>query len=322
MTKIIDCFTFFNELDLLEIRLKYLSEVVDYFVIVEADTSHNGEPKQMVFRDNMDRYKPFIEKIIYVQIKMENFENKNKVAWKREGYQRNQIKVGIEKLNLSNSDLVLISDVDEIPNKEILSELKFNGKNNVQFKKLTKLKLISRGVSQSLKYAFYRAINKDISAVKSQLKLIYTVLFKDEEPPVNFKMHNFFYYLNFQQKNTFWSGTQCIQARLLKKFTANEIRGFRKAPLETVFNGGWHFSYLGGKEMIKYKIQNFAHQEYNIPEILSDEYIDHCINNGYSIFEYFKNPNIKPEYIKRDISHLPQDLKHIAVNYRDLIYQV
>jgi beta-1,4-mannosyl-glycoprotein beta-1,4-N-acetylglucosaminyltransferase len=131
MNKIIDCFTFFNELDLLEIRLKYLNDVVDYFVIVEADTSFNGEYKQMILGDNIDRFKPFIDKIIYIPIKMEYFENKKKVAWKREEYQRNSISLGIEILNLTKSDLVLISDVDESPDRDILKELQVNSKNNI-----------------------------------------------------------------------------------------------------------------------------------------------------------------------------------------------
>jgi|GEM_PF-6577741 len=71
--------------------------------------------------------------------------------------------------------------------------------------------------------------------------------------------------------------------------------------------------------MIKYKIKNFSHQEYNIPEIVSDEYIDFCINNGYSLFEYYKNPNAKPKYRKKDISHLPNDLRNIVVLYENLI---
>ncbi|HPI20816.1 MAG TPA: hypothetical protein PKY56_10630, partial [Candidatus Kapabacteria bacterium] len=286
MNKLIDCFTFFNELDLLEIRLKYLYDVVDYFVIVEADTSFNGDAKQMVFRDNIDRFEPFISKIIFVPISMKNFENKKKVAWKREEYQRNCIQKGIDTLKLKDTDLIILSDIDEIPNKDILINLKNNKETLIDVKEENRFILILKAVFYSIKSVFYKIINKDLGKLKSQLKLIYYTLIKNYSPPINFKMYNYYYYLNFQKKDDFWAGVQCFQAKWLKTFSANELREFRKSPVKTVNNSGWHFSYLGGKEMIKYKIKNFSHQEYNVPEIVSDEYIDFCINNGYSLFDY------------------------------------
>lgn len=321
MNKLIDCFTFFNELDLLEIRLKYLYNVVDYFVIVEADTSFNGDVKQMVFKDNIARFEPFMEKIIFVPINMKYFENKNKVAWEREEYQRNCIQKGIDTLNLLETDLVLISDIDEIPNKDILINLKNNKEALLDVKKQHKFLLIFKAIFYSIKSVFYKIINKDLAKLKSQLKLIYFSLVKNYSPPLNFKMYNYYYYLNYQKKDDFWAGVQCFQAKWLKIFTANELRAFRKSPIQTVNDGGWHFSYLGGKEMIKYKIKNFSHQEYNVPEIVSDEYIDFCINNGYSLFDYYKNHNIKPQYIKKEISHLPKDLQDIVVSYKKLIFE-
>lgn len=322
MNKLIDCFTFFNELDLLEIRLKYLYNVVEYFVIVEADTSFNGDVKQMVFKDNIARFEPFMEKIIFVPINMKYFENKNKVAWEREEYQRNCIQKGIDTLNLLETDLVLISDIDEIPNKDILINLKNNKEALLDVKKQHKFLLILKAIFYSIKSVFYKIINKDLAKLKSQLKLIYFTLVKNYSPPLNFKMYNYYYYyLNYQKKDDFWAGVQCFQAKWLKIFTANELRAFRKSPIQTVNDGGWHFSYLGGKEMIKYKIKNFSHQEYNVPEIVSDEYIDFCINNGYSLFDYYKNHNIKPQYIKKEISHLPKDLQDIVVSYKKLIFE-
>lgn len=320
MNKLIDCFTFFNELDLLEIRLKYLCDIVDYFVIVEADCSFNGDAKQMIFKENIDRFEPFMEKIIYVPIHMKDFENKNKVAWKREEYQRNCIQNGIDTLNLKDTDLVLVSDIDEIPDKDILIDLKIEKETKIDVQKQSKPLLILKAVFYSFKSVFYKIINKDLSKLKSQLKLIYLTLVKNYSPPLNFNMYNYYYYLNFQKKNDLWPGVQCFQAKWLKNFTANELREFRKSPIRSMNNSGWHFSYLGGKEMIKYKIKNFSHQEYNIPEIVSDEYIDFCINNGYSLFEYYKNPNIKPKYIKKEISHLPQNLHDIVVSYKKLIF--
>lgn len=321
MNKIIDCFTFFNELDLLEIRLKYLYDVVDYFIIVEADSSYNGQSKQMVFADNEERFFPFKDKIIYVPVSLLHFGNKTGVAWEREEYQRNSISQGVLNLNLKDTDLVLISDLDEIPNKDILIDLKINQENTIDIEKEYKLILLIKVAFYLVKSIFYILINKDLNKLKSQMKLIYFTLFKKYSAPLNFEMNNYYYYLNYQKKNSVWSGTQCLQARWLKIFTANELRIFRNSPLQTVIKGGWHFSYLGGKDKIKHKIRNFSHQEYNIPEILSDEYIDFCINNGYSLFDYYKNKNSKPQYVKKEVSHLPKDLQDIVVHYKELIFK-
>ena len=78
--KIVDCFTFFNELDLLEIRLKYLYDTLDYFVIVEADQTFSGENKSYVLEEHWERFRPYHPKMVYVQLKMKSFEAKRKVA--------------------------------------------------------------------------------------------------------------------------------------------------------------------------------------------------------------------------------------------------
>lgn len=81
---VIDCFTFFNELDLLEIRLKYLYDTLDYFAIVEADQTFSGENKSYVLEEHWERFRPYHPKMVYVQLKIKSFEAKRKVAWKRE----------------------------------------------------------------------------------------------------------------------------------------------------------------------------------------------------------------------------------------------
>ena len=68
---LLDCFTFFRELDLLEGRLEYLYDVVDYFVIVEADITHAGNKKELNFLNNIKRYKPYLDKIIYQPISID-----------------------------------------------------------------------------------------------------------------------------------------------------------------------------------------------------------------------------------------------------------
>jgi beta-1,4-mannosyl-glycoprotein beta-1,4-N-acetylglucosaminyltransferase len=116
-----DCFTFFNELDILEMRLNILSNVVDKFVLVEADRTFSNMKKPLFFEKNQARYSKFLGKIIY--IKVINYPE-YKDAWNMEYYQRNKITDGICCCDID--DIILVSDVDEIPNPDAIKYYKEN----------------------------------------------------------------------------------------------------------------------------------------------------------------------------------------------------
>ena len=121
--KIVDTFIFYNELDMLEFRLKELNDVVDHFVLVEADKTFAGNPKPLIFAQNTDRFADYIHKIVYIAVTdMPTTGN----AWGREYHQRNAITRGVNSLGLSPFDLVLISDVDEIPDTNLLQRQRTN----------------------------------------------------------------------------------------------------------------------------------------------------------------------------------------------------
>lgn len=107
--KIYDCFTFYNELDLLEIRLEELYDHVDQFVIVEANTTFTNNPKPFNFELNADRFAKYLDKIRYVQVK--NMPG-NSDPWVNERFQRNQIMRGIG--DAEPDDIVIVTDVDEV----------------------------------------------------------------------------------------------------------------------------------------------------------------------------------------------------------------
>jgi len=112
---IIDCFPFFNELDILEIRLNVLNKVVDKFVLVEASKTQSLLDKPYYFEENKERYKHFLDKIIH--IKIDDFPKKD--GWAMENYQRNCIVKGLRQIDLKEEDIIGISDVDEIWAPEI-----------------------------------------------------------------------------------------------------------------------------------------------------------------------------------------------------------
>jgi beta-1,4-mannosyl-glycoprotein beta-1,4-N-acetylglucosaminyltransferase len=119
---IIDCFPFFNELDILEIRLNELYDAVDYFVLVEASKTQASNDKPFYFEENKGRFDKFLDKIVHVKVtEYPIFDH----IWGMENYQRNKIIDGLKLIpNISKSDIVLISDLDEIPSKESIQKIK------------------------------------------------------------------------------------------------------------------------------------------------------------------------------------------------------
>jgi|694.fasta_scaffold90518_4 beta-1,4-mannosyl-glycoprotein beta-1,4-N-acetylglucosaminyltransferase len=107
--KIFDCFTYYDEDLVLDIRLNTLNNYVDKFVIIEAGEDHQGNKKKKNFK--IDNFKKFKNKIIYLFF--DKFPNL-KDSWQRENFQRNFISKAL--VRAKENDLIIISDVDEIPN--------------------------------------------------------------------------------------------------------------------------------------------------------------------------------------------------------------
>jgi beta-1,4-mannosyl-glycoprotein beta-1,4-N-acetylglucosaminyltransferase len=114
---IYDCFIFFNELDLLDIRFEELYPVVDQFVIVESDMTFSGKPKPLYLSENLDRYDQYRDKIKIVA----DMDRANKKPWESEKRSRNQNAVGLS--NCKPDDTILVSDADEIPRRKTVQDL-------------------------------------------------------------------------------------------------------------------------------------------------------------------------------------------------------
>jgi beta-1,4-mannosyl-glycoprotein beta-1,4-N-acetylglucosaminyltransferase len=217
---IYDCFLFFNELDLLEIRLNVLDSYVDRFVLVESTTTFSGNKKPLLYKQNKDRFKKFNHKIIHLPIEINQSPLGN---WDREYFQREHIKFGLK--NCSDNDIIMVSDLDEIP--------KLDG------------------------------INLDESIKKYG--------------GVTFDMDVFYYYINVKTSEK-WMGTYILPYHLIKNMNLSKLREenrFHK------ISKGWHFSYMGGIDKIKYKIESYSHQEFNNDSVKNN--LSDAINN-------FKDP--------------------------------
>jgi beta-1,4-mannosyl-glycoprotein beta-1,4-N-acetylglucosaminyltransferase len=116
--KIYDCFTYYNEADMVHIRFEELKDVVDYFVVVESSQTFTGKPKPFYFDDLPDWVDKWKEKIIRIKV---DFPEELETSWEREFFQRNAISQIIDRLD--NSDVVIISDADEIVKSSLLKDI-------------------------------------------------------------------------------------------------------------------------------------------------------------------------------------------------------
>lgn len=223
-----DCFPFFNELDLLELRLETMNEVADRFVLVEGTKTFSGKDKELIFDQNRSRYAKFLDRIIYVKVDdYPPLEN----SWTYENWQRNCIVRGL--VGCKDDDTILISDCDEIPNPETVKKL--IGKRGVY--NLEQLVFVHYLDAFSANFPIWGFGTKQLS------------------------YHAFKHFFDHRFRVHYDDG---CDREMNKGTTANKIRSY--GHYWNVQRGGWHFSYMGGAAAEVAKIKAFSHQELNTPE--------------------------------------------------------
>ena len=272
--RVFDSFIFFNELDLLEMRLNILNDVVDYFVLTESPWTVSGNPKPLYYEENKSRFAKWNHKIIHnITEEIPNDfshmleRSKFHIAYKdidpygtpfinlpirfqRAVYNRNASCFGIEKAGPEDEDLILTSDADEIINPLVLEDTSwFNPDNHYV----------------TLCNAYYFKLN---------------FLYQDD-----------------------WMGTRLCTWKYLKGTTIDEHRG-NHVNAYRIKNGGWHFSFLGDAENYKLKLASYEHTENNTPHNIASA--EERIEKGIDPFG--RNIGIKtvpidesyPEYIRNN----------------------
>ncbi len=294
--KIFDCFMFYDEEMILDFRLNYLNDYVDQFVIIESSYTHSGKKRKLIF--DIKKYSKFKDKIFYKVLDEEptglseieekdDYDKKNSKyilnALKRENFQRNYISQGLQ--NASSDDIVIISDVDEIPNLEEnnLKDLKnkiilFNQK---FFYYKFNLKL------QSFDWYGSKACKKANLISPQWLRNI-----KSKKYP-------------FWRFDTLFSKTKYQNIILIKK-------------------GGWHFSNMKTPESIEKKMSTYLHhREYDLNP-LGAKKIKEIMKNKKAIYNLradmktnkFDNTQ---DLIVTEINELPDYIQNNLDKYRDWI---
>lgn len=244
---IYDCFTFFNELDLLELRLHELDEAVDFFVLVEATRTHSNQEKPLFFNENKGRFKAFLPKIIHIIV--DDFPDKPEDRWTLENFQRDAIMRGL--VNCKPNDSIIISDIDEIVKGK--SVLKYKNRPGIKF------------FRQKMYYYYFNC-----QAIGITWKPAKMIRYKDLKSP--------------QWLRVYPAPLDNPTRRMVKRANLKH-RLRRLIGLDAhIMNGGWHFSYLGGIEKVRSKIHSFAHGEYDNYSITSDDNLLRAIEKGEDLF--------------------------------------
>ena len=124
--RVVDCFLFYNEVDILEYRLSVLWDLVDFFIVSESTRSFVGNEKP--FHSEDPRFDKYREKMLVLKIDTFPFplpDVSRNEQWCNENYQRDYLMRGVQDLLVQNSidenDVLLINDVDEIPDTSFLN---------------------------------------------------------------------------------------------------------------------------------------------------------------------------------------------------------
>lgn len=287
---IYDCFTFFNELDSLEVRLNILYDYVDKFVITEGNKTHTGKDKEFILEKNFERYKKFSDKIIYIKVddfpplkSEENDEYGNN--WLYENFQRDAIMRGLK--DCKPDDIVIISDCDEIIKPECIAKYDFG---------IYSLKQLNM-------YYKYNCLNvSDIYSKKA--KMCHYSDLRDPKQDIGE-----------------------IEYCKFSKYGLPTYLRFCKG--KKMYNSGWHFSYILDSKGILEKRNSIVEQQFNNAENMTIEKIEQIIDEGKDILDRdAKYCNLKmsakilPEYLVNNQEKFSEFIGHKnQISFRHALFK-
>lgn len=244
--KVIDCLTFFNELELLRLRITILEDSVDHFIIAEAHQTHTGLAKECLLNQE---HAADIVSHPKVTIKTVHLP-RNATPLERENFQRDALFETAHNLSTSNDDIVLLSDIDEIPSpialEKVVLELQ---KSNQKILAVFEQRL------------FYFRFNYELVSSRKLPWLGTTATKASHQVPMS-----------------------------RMRTTGRNLRGRKHRHLNdknllriSVPFGGWHFSYMGDNNVLNQKLASFSHQEAAVQQAKQTK-IDELIARRGSLF--------------------------------------
>ncbi|MCR5675164.1 MAG: glycosyl transferase GT17 family protein [Lachnospiraceae bacterium] len=243
---VIDCFPFFNELDILRLRLAVLDPLVDRFVIEESAETFSGEARELLFEKNRDLFARYLPKITYIPV---TERITGVTTHERDYFQKNHLIKGLA--DAADDDILIFGDLDEIPDPETLSGILAD--------------FDAERVYHLAQDNFYAYLN--VMEISGKLLSI-----TGEFPEI-------------PESDRKWLGTKVCAKKQIPSEGIVRLRDL-VPPTDPrsvrVARGGWHFGYMGGlretdvTKRIGVKVRAAAHQEYNDREVLR-ETMDHLL---------------------------------------------
>jgi len=268
-----DCFPYFNERELLELRINLLDDHIDEFVICEANRTHSGKPKEYTLEQTIKELKLPMDKIRIVKV---DLPHKDEVA---DDYDRERMQRNAAAQYIGFDDVAFVSDCDEIMNPSFINYYSMVAKSNPNsILRLPMAFLMGRadmrafdtngapiGWSPGFVCMGHHIERYTLSEIReSQSRQLYNVAYKDI-------------------------------------FTVDEGR---------VKDAGWHFSWMGGGDRMRIKYRSFMHYQDNIPMAAGEgdkEKLEEFIGN-HKVTEGGTDPLGRPNHIMRryEVAELPK----------------
>ena len=278
---IYDCFIFFDELDLLEIRLNELNSVVDKFVLVEATKSFQKKPKPLYFKNNKARFQKFEDKIIHIIVdEYPNFFSRFRIPkpMDYENSQRNKVVIGLK--DAKPDDVIIYSDLDEIPRAEKIMQYK-----NAPGIKVFQQQLYSYFFDCIMTYSNGESNKYEAGSIK------------------------------------YWNGPVMLNYSDFTSFKEiRKLRNCSSEECVLIENGGWHFTYFGGYKNIIKKIKSFSHlneaKEHLGEGLNSTQYIKEMIAQGKDLYgrnisyQFITPREDLPKYLLNNMPKFSQHFFH------------
>jgi len=222
---------FSTELDLLEIRLHELSDTVDFFVLVEATKTHSGRDKPLYYWENKHLFSEFSSRILYINVQ-DMPMTKAEIA-----------------ATLTQQDYRWIESDYQKEDNWVRERFQRNAMMRVLKDANPDDVIIIGDADEIVRRSVIENLNlcEGSNAVEQTLNT---------------------YYVNWQCTNMPWWGSKIIKRKYLTGVvTPSEVR-FHTPACKYIYNGGWHFGFLGGADAVRNKIQSYAHQEFAVPKVL------------------------------------------------------
>ena len=273
--KIIDAFPFFNEIEILKIRLSMLYDKVDTFVICESNITHSGIHKPYNFLEFKNELTLWSDKIVFLKYEPDTsnldfskkitFFNPKSAAWIVENSQRNFLSTFLTTQH--PNDVAVVCDVDEIWNPSVAEII--------------------------------RTEQSHVKAARLEMQFHYYHL----------------NCIGIGQNNSKWTHPFFAKVSYIKSNQdLTQIR-VKTRRLPVIKNAGWHFSYIGNANKVSEKINAFSHQETNTPEINNLQHLARCISLGIDHLNRpdhefaFRPIDYYPEVLRKEMKKYPHLIK-------------